>query len=744
MNRSIPVSTLFLVLVLASAATAQETEIMSQRGFGHSVAVVGEDIFVGEPFNERIPGRVYLFRRSSPASEWSKSAVFSAPEGEPNDRFGSGLAASAEHVAVSATGGQRPAIYVYERTETGNYTGPISIVPSDFGITGELLGPLGVAGDQLQALIGVDSTRVRLASFESGTDGTWSLKSVSDLDVTTTEDETYAIGFEDGQLLIGDPGNGDGRVLVHTATDTGWGLTDVLTGPASPDTTSASFGAAVGFSGGGILVGAPDMFKRQGRVLTYNQTDAGIEEPTLVLTDSLQVSAQEKDPRFGAALAVDGNRLIVGATDELFGYGAAFIFERESPDEPWGLRQPLFTELEPSYPSMIGEDVYCEDGRAGGFSCSNVDVRSFISLDELGLDPGMQLNDIWGWTDAETGREYAIVCSFKSTTFIEITDANNPVVLGTMPAPDGTRPNWWRDAKVYGHHAYVVADNVGDHGLQIFDLRQLRDIENPPVELEASGHYDGFGSAHNIFINEDSGFAYVVGINGGGNTCGGGSHILDLSDPIEPEFVGCFSHEGTGQNQQGATHDIQCVMYRGPDERFRDREICVSSNETAVSIADVTDKQDMVPLAIAEYPATSYTHQGWFSEDQRYFYQNDETDEINGLTDGTRTMIWDLAELDDPVLVNMFVADNKATDHNYYVVGDHLYQSNYLAGLRILDISDPVSPVEIGYFDTMPWGGDKPGFGGSWSNYPFFSSGTIAVTSMEEGVFFLKRSEVAN
>eukprot|EP00666_Eupelagonemidae_sp_cell4sb_P004397 gene4397-575_t len=31
----------------------------------------------------------------------------------------------------------------------------------------------------------------------------------------------------------------------------------------------------------------------------------------------------------------------------------------------------------------------------------------------------------------------------------------------------------WRDAKVYKNHAYIVAD-VSDHGMQVYDLTQLR------------------------------------------------------------------------------------------------------------------------------------------------------------------------------------------------------------------------------------------------------------------------------
>ena len=100
--------------------------------------------------------------------------------------------------------------------------------------------------------------------------------------------------------------------------------------------------------------------------------------------------------------------------------------------------------------------------------------------------------------------------------------------------------------------------------------------------------------------------------------------------------------------------------------------------------------------------------------------------------------MWDITELDDPVLVTQYMGETAASDHNLYVRGNYMYESNYVSGLRIIDISDPVNPREVGFFDTVPWGENVPGFAGSWSNYPYFSSGNIVVTSMREGVFIVR------
>jgi choice-of-anchor B domain-containing protein len=272
----------------------------------------------------------------------------------------------------------------------------------------------------------------------------------------------------------------------------------------------------------------------------------------------------------------------------------------------------------------------------------------------------------------------------------------------------------------------------------VFDLTQLRDVKSPPAKFTETAHYDRIHSAHNIVMNEESGFAYVVGASMGGETCGGGLHMIDVREPKNPKFAGCFSDTRTGNARTGYSHDAQCIKYHGPDQEFVGREICFGSNETALSIADVTDKANPKPISTAAYPNVAYLHQGWVSDDHRHLYMNDEGDELAGSVARTRTLVWDISDLEDPILVKEYLGETAATDHNLYVKGNYVYESNYVSGLRILDISDPANPVEAGYFDTVPWGEDKPGFAGSWSNYPYFASGIVVVTSMHEGVFVVR------
>jgi choice-of-anchor B domain-containing protein len=86
------------------------------------------------------------------------------------------------------------------------------------------------------------------------------------------------------------------------------------------------------------------------------------------------------------------------------------------------------------------------------------------------------VNDIWGWTDSETGVEYALVGRMDAMTFVSLEDPANPRYLGELPLTEGATMNLWRDVKVYADHAFIVADGAGPHGVQIFDLRQLRNV----------------------------------------------------------------------------------------------------------------------------------------------------------------------------------------------------------------------------------------------------------------------------
>lgn len=389
--------------------------------------------------------------------------------------------------------------------------------------------------------------------------------------------------------------------------------------------------------------------------------------------------------------------------------------------------------------TRTGQRIACADGEAASYPCENVDLLSHLDLEALGLRSGAAVSDIWGWTDPDTGTEYALVGHTDGATFVDLSVPTDPVVVGELPSHTG--PDLHRDIKVYEDHAYIVSE-ADDHGLQIFDLTKLRSISDPPVDFAETAHYDKFSAAHNLAINQESGFAYAVGITGSQEvSCGAGLHIVDVRIPEEPEFAGCHTDPSTGAQAEGYTHDTQCIVYRGPHTGYQGREVCFSANEDQINIADVTDKDSTVTLSNTTYPQHKYVHQAWLTQDHRYLLVDDEYDEREHESiDRTRTLVFDVTDLKDPTLVTEFSGETPATDHDQYVVGDFSYQANYRAGLRILDVSNPEAPGEVAYFDTVP-DRNEPGFEGAWGNYPFYDSGIVVVSSIGEGLFVLDPTE---
>ncbi len=648
-----------------------------------AVAVGGDLAVIGVVGGAREARGVRIMRRGGRSGRWSEEARLALADGDPNDQFGAAVALAGGRIWVGAPRrGESGAAFVFVRDpETAEW--------------------------QQEAEIRAD-------------------------DLAPGSRFGTAVAVADDVALIGAPGTGEagGAVIAYTrdADSGGWSESARV---VSGDTDAGNqFGFAIAAAGDEIWVGAPGAEEGRGLIHRFVRDATG---RAWRETDSDPVLGLAPGFNLGSSLALGADLGAAGAPGADGGMGRAAVFSRAA-DDSW--REAVWLEPGGKLELITGGEVECGDGRAGQFSCQGVDLLAFLPVEALGGGSGEQLSDLWGWTDPETGREYALVGRTGGAVFIDIADPTAPVYLGVLPA----NPSGARDIKVYRDHVFFTGDGAGDHGLLVFDLSRLREVEEPPVTFEPDARYDDIFSAHNLAIDTASGFAYVLSASGGGQTCGGGLHMVDIRDPLHPTFAGCYT-DTEGLLSQGRTHDAQCVVYRGPDADYRGREICFASNETALRIVDVTEKENPIPLAAARYPNLAYVHQVWLTEDQRYFYLDDELDELVGRADRTRTLVWDIADLDDPVFVGEYFGPNSATDHNLFIKGNLMYQANYQAGLRVVDISDPANPVEVGFFDTTPYEGDPPGFDGAWTAYPFFASGTVIVSSMFEGLFILKPRE---
>jgi choice-of-anchor B domain-containing protein len=310
------------------------------------------------------------------------------------------------------------------------------------------------------------------------------------------------------------------------------------------------------------------------------------------------------------------------------------------------------------------------------------------SLQEYG-----QYSDSWGYTDP-TGREYAIVGTVAGTTIVNVTNPATSYETGFIPGPAST----WRDMKTYDRYAYIVSEGGG--GMQIVDLN---DPENP----QPLTSYLGFTTAHNIYIEEATARAYVCGANNAR-----GFHVIDLTNPTQPQALGSYTTT--------YVHDLY----------VRDNIATIAEiYEGTFSILDVTNPANPVLLAgPISYPG-SFTHNAWLTGNGDYLLTSDEVV-------GARVRIWDVRNLAGISQVGSYqapVADSIV--HNVIVRGNLAYISYYSEGVRVIDVSDPTLPEEIGYYDT--WTGPSGGYNGAWGVYPFFPSGNIVVSDIESGLFVL-------
>lgn len=349
------------------------------------------------------------------------------------------------------------------------------------------------------------------------------------------------------------------------------------------------------------------------------------------------------------------------------------------------------------------------------FPASRTSLLSWMSSADMTGSP-VNANDVWGYV-SPSGREYAIVGLRTGTAFVEITDPADPQVVAVIDGPTSE----WRDMAVYRRFAYSVNERGG--GIQVIDLRR---IDEGKVRLRRSVTDGGLRTAHNIFVNDDSGYAYLLGAN----LSRGGLVAVDLSRPARPK-VEPVMWDVT------YVHDVQVVSYaRG---RYAGREIAFAfTGREGLHIVDVTDKDAPRTLSHLQYTNGRYGHSGWLSDNRKLLYVNDEFDErTNAAIDGMTTYVIRVARLESPRLVRTKNWGLPFIDHNSMVQNGRLYVSAYQGGLRVIDVSKPAKPKMRGWFDTHPEG-DAAVFNGAWGVFAGFPSGNVIVTDVQRGLFVIR------
>ena len=700
--------------------------------FGFSIAISGDYMLIGSPGQNNGHGSAFLYKKNN--QNWELNRVFENPiqtinEGFPH-RFGYSVAISDNYLSISSPFYNDGLVYVYSldnsnsRISTkplhridvrnlGDVEGCYAEGPNKFGFG------ISTSFNNDKLLIGSLKDFVHLIEYKDGIPFNIDIPNPSQNNDQNAEKikfgESVYVGDRNIYVSALNADNGKGKVFVYPFLNSLKTDENPWTNPyiIQPNSTldNSHFGYKISENDNQVSIST---FNQR---TIYNYVINEYDRLELVY----ELSDNTSKHYFGRNVILTNNFLLAGDyyADKFHVYKTGN--EIKSSSSSFSTKGQIVS---------IKDKVECVNGFAGQFECNEIDLMSFMSKTEIGGSNSTSLNDIWGWTDPQTGKEYALVGMSNGTSFVDISNSENPVYLGRLPTQ--TSNSTWRDIKVYQDHAFIVSEASG-HGMQVFDLTQLRNVSSPTT-FSNTAYYSGFGNAHNIFINEDTGYAYAIGTS----TCGpGGLHIVDISTPSIPSKSACVSDPNTGRNGTGYSHDVQCVIYNGPDTAYVGKEICFGSNETNVWIADLSTKSDDSSggktIGLGSYD-NYYTHQGWLTEDHKYFIVNDELDENNNAYNNTRTLIWNVEDLSNPVVETTYFGPTPSIDHNNYIIGDKVYMSHYTSGLRVLDISNISSPTETAFFDVYP-ANNNTSFDGTWSNYPYYPSGVIAVTGIDEGLF---------
>ena len=321
-------------------------------------------------------------------------------------------------------------------------------------------------------------------------------------------------------------------------------------------------------------------------------------------------------------------------------------------------------------------------------------------------------NDVWGYADY-AGKEYAIIGSKTKIHFVEVTNPTNPNLIAEFAPGSNTS---WRDIKTFGHYAYAVSEGFSNEGLVIFDLC---DIANGNI-AQVYQKNEVFGKAHNIFIDAKNKRLYVVGTNTETN----GVIIYDLSqDPANPTLMARTGLPG------GYIHDIF----------VQDNLAFCSHGYNGLYVYDFTDPNNYSFKASLETGGYNHSSWGLNKDNLLLFAQEVPTGLPLGILDYTDYQNNDI-EVVKTFKQPLLGPNLDNTPHNPYMVGDYAVVSYYEDGVVIFDLTNPLQPDTIAYYDTHPQNTTYTGYEGCWGVYPYLPSGNILASDISKGLFILKPS----
>ena len=314
--------------------------------FGHSVAVDGDTAVVGAYEDESEKGAAHVLAKDS-SGAWSQVAKLTASDGEAGDILGWSVAVDGDTVVVGAR--YDDSAYVFTKPGTGwaTATETAKLTASD-GVVGDWFGQsVAVDGDTVVVGASEDDGSGSAYVFTKAADSVWT-DATQTAKLTASDGDDFdefgkSVAVDGDTVVAGAPNNdGYGSAYVFIKPAAGWDdatQTAKLTPGATDDGAAGlagTFGAAVAVDGDTVVVGASAYSGSQGRAYVFTKPSGGWEDAKR--TAELATSDAEKN-QFGWSVAVDGNTVVVGAhtddaSDSVNDSGSVYVFTKAT-DSVW-------------------------------------------------------------------------------------------------------------------------------------------------------------------------------------------------------------------------------------------------------------------------------------------------------------------------------------------------------------------------------------------------------------------------
>gem|GEM_PF-3531710 len=296
--------------------------------FGSSVDVEGDVALVGEPTSFGT-GTGWIYERSE--GQWSMVAGLVPPEPERLAGLGQSLALSGDVAVLGGPGcpeySKDPGVsWVFERDDLGAWNPTVRLQASD-GVARDLFGDSVAIDNDLIAVGATQTTVYRGAGsaylYGRDTGGANAWGEVAKLDPPDLEEDDLfgdAVDLSNGIVAVGSPRDDDagrdaGAVYLFEETAPGvWGVVAKLT--ASDATTNDEFGKALAIEGDRLVVGAPRANGADGPAGAVYVFQREADTATWIEVHKVRPadtgSANGTGPFFGGSVDLDGPLLVVG------------------------------------------------------------------------------------------------------------------------------------------------------------------------------------------------------------------------------------------------------------------------------------------------------------------------------------------------------------------------------------------------------------------------------------------------